>query len=118
MNLTESDIIGAVARELREKSGLPQTAFWKPLGVHQSSGCQYESGVTPIPKPVRILLVARYVAGLTIDAGTADGVAELCRLVSSQSKQADAKAIAKSMRDTIARAAQRLQAAADALQTI
>ena len=110
MNLTEPEITGAVARELREKAGLPQTTFWKPLGVHQSSGCKYESGVSLIPKPVRILLVARYVAGLTIDAGTEDGVAELCRLVSSQSKQADAKAIA--------RAAQRLQAAADALQTI
>ena len=118
MNLTEPDITGAVARELREKTGLSQRAFWEPLGVHQSSGCQYESSASAIPKPVRILLVARYVAGLDIDASTHQGVASLTNLAPIQSNPADVKALARTMCTTLTTAAQGLQAAADALQTI
>ena len=116
--ITEQQVTGAVARDLREKAGLPQRSFWEPLGVHQSRGCQYESGASSIPKPVRILLVARYVTGLHIDASTPDGVAKISRLSSIQANHAEAKASAKAMRSTFHQAAQRLQSIADALQSI
>lgn len=73
MKLTEKQVTAEAARSLRESLGLSQKAFWEPLGVLQSVGCTYESG-TKIPKSVRILLVARYVAGLNLDTSSVGGV--------------------------------------------
>jgi transcriptional regulator with XRE-family HTH domain len=43
------------ARELRQRRGMTQDQFWKPLGVTQSAGSRYESG-RGIPASVRELL--------------------------------------------------------------
>lgn len=84
MILTEKEVTGDVSHDLRRQAGLSQKAFWKPLGVTQSTGCRYESGDLPLPPSVRILLVAVYVCGLSIDAATPDGVEALARLASLQ----------------------------------
>lgn len=115
--ITESEITGALARKLREERGLTQAEFWRPLGVKQSVGCRYESDI-PIPQAVRILLVAHYVGGVKIDAATPEGVAELARLGSIQSKQTQAKAIAGNARTDIAKAIKNLEVARDALQSL
>lgn len=117
MTLTEKDITGAIARKLREEEGLTQTAFWEPLGVKQSVGCRYESDI-PIPQAVRILLVAHYVSGVKIDAATPEGVAELSRLGSIQSKQNNAKAIVAHARADMTKAIKNLEVARDALQSL
>ena len=117
MKLTEKEITGALARQLREEAGLTQTAFWEPLGVKQSVGCRYESDI-PIPQAVRILLVAHYVSGIKIDAGTHEGVAELTRLGAIQSKHIHAKALAGAVRVDLARAMKSLKTAHDALDCI
>lgn len=41
--------------ELRRKSGLNQTEFWRPFGITQSGGCRYEMG-REIKPPVQLLL--------------------------------------------------------------
>jgi len=46
---------GEEVLELRRKSGLNQTDFWRPFGVNQSGGCRYETG-RGIPRPVQVLL--------------------------------------------------------------
>ena len=84
---TESDLTGAAAKRLREQAGLSQKAFWEPVGITQSGGCRYENG-HPIPKPTRILVFARYVAGLRLDAGTPEGAERLVRLASLQASEA------------------------------
>ncbi len=117
MTLTEKDITGVVARTLREKAGLTQTAFWEPLGVKQSVGCRYESDIA-IPQAVRILLVAHYVSGVKIDAATHDGVAELAQLGAIQSNLKEAKTLANAVRSDIAKASKKLQDAHDALQSL
>lgn len=117
MKLTEKDITGAMARTIREKAGLTQTAFWEPLGVKQSVGCKYEQDVS-IPRSVRILLVAHYVSGFKIDAKTQEGVEELSRLGAIQSKHNQAKVIAGTVRTDLAKAMKSLQVAQDALQSI
>lgn len=90
---TEADINGDVARKLREQSGLTQRVFWNSLGLTQSGGCRYEGGHA-IPKPVRILLFAVYVAGLKIEAGSKEGADELRRLATLQtSMQAESAEI-------------------------
>lgn len=50
---------GREAKELRQKMGLNQMEFWKPLGVTQSGGSRYESG-RDMPKPVQTLLHLAY----------------------------------------------------------
>ena len=117
MKLTEKDITGAVARKMREDAGLTQTAFWKPLGVKQSVGCKYEQDVQ-IPHAVRILIVAHYVSGIKIDAGTQEGVAELARLGAIQSKHNQAKTVSRSVSAELAKAVKNLESARDALQSI
>lgn len=114
---TESEITGAFARELREKLGLTQAEFWRPLGVKQSVGCRYEAEVQ-IPQAVRILLVARYVSGVKIDASTPEGVAELWRLGSMQSCQAQAKSSVAHAKADVTKAIKSLEAARNALQLI
>ena len=42
-------------REIRQRLGLNQQAFWTPIGVTQSGGSRYEGGRS-MPKPVRELL--------------------------------------------------------------
>lgn len=117
MTLTEKDITSEVARKLREDSGLTQKAFWEPLGVQQSVGCRYERDID-VPKAVRILLVARYVSGVTIDAATHDGVAELKTLGAIQSNIKEAKSIASAVRGDLAKATKKLQDAHNALSSI
>jgi transcriptional regulator with XRE-family HTH domain len=53
------------ARELRQRRGLTQEQFWKPLGVTQSAGSRYESG-RGIPAPVRELLRLAHVEGIDL----------------------------------------------------
>lgn len=113
MKLTEKDITASVARQMREDAGLSQKAFWEPLGVQQSVGCKYEQDVK-IPRSVRILIVARYVVGFKIDAGSQDGVQELAKLGKIQS----AKMLASSVRADIDSASKKLDAARDALSTL
>lgn len=116
--MTEHEITGAMARALRESTGLAQAAFWEPLGVSQSVGCRYEQQNVPIPRPVRILLVTHYVSGVKIDTASPEGVAELSRLGSIQSRGAQAKQIAGTVRTDIAKAIKRLEDARQALQTL
>jgi transcriptional regulator with XRE-family HTH domain len=115
--LTETDVTGTIARRLRESAGLTQTVFWERLGVTQSVGCRYEMDVN-MPRSVRILLVATYISGVTINTGTHDGVAELARLGEIQSGRAKAKSVAKDVGADLARASKSLKDAQDALKSI
>lgn len=117
MHLTEKDITAPVAKSLREAAGLTQTAFWEPVGVKQSVGCRYENDI-PIPQPVRILLVANYVGGLSINASTQEGVDELAQLAAVQGNKKLAKTAAQSAMGAIDAACQQLQRASDKLSTI
>lgn len=45
---------------LRRRFGLSQRAFWRPLGVAQSTGSRYETGERPLPAPVAQLLLIAY----------------------------------------------------------
>lgn len=117
MPLTENQITGTVARALRDQIGLTQTAFWSAVGVKQSVGCRYESDM-PIPHPVRILIVARYVSGVQIDTGTPEGVAELSRLGGVQATFKDAKKAAAAVRSALDAAAIQIQRASDKLANI
>ena len=117
MKLTEKDITGQVAKELRERAGLSQAAFWNPVGVQQSVACRYEQGGR-VPKSVRILIVARYVSGVVIDAATPSGVADLARLGEIQSKAIDAKTIARAAHADIGKAVKSLTDAQTALSNV
>lgn len=89
---TEADIDGAAAKALRESRDESQDVFWSRVGITQSGGWRYEQG-TPIPKYVRILLFAIYVAGIDIDASTPEGAEALKRVASLQhSEGADDRA--------------------------
>ncbi len=100
--ITERDITAAKTRELRAASGLSQKAFWAAVGVQQSVGCRHETGATKIPKPVRMLLVAVYVS----PAGTA--LADIKGV----------KATARQARRDLAKAADSISAARDALARV
>lgn len=92
--LTESDITSDVALRLRENAKESQITFWARVGVTQSTGCRYESGA-PIPKPVRMLMYAVYVAGMMIDSTTAESASKVKLLGSLQtSEDAQAKSYA------------------------
>ncbi len=117
MPLTEKDITGNAVRAIREELGMTQTAFWTAIGVKQSVGCRYEADM-PIPHPVRILIVARYVGGVKIDAGTPQGVADLTKLGAMQERISSARSTARDMSKTLKSAAQRLEAAAENLSSI
>lgn len=58
--LKADEITAAVSKDLRERSGLGQRAFWAAVGVAQSVGCRYEAGTNKIPRPVRMLLASTY----------------------------------------------------------
>lgn len=117
MKLTEKDITGPVAKELRERAGLSQAAFWNPVGVQQSVACRYEQGGR-VPKAVRILIVARYVSGVVIDASTHTSVADLARLGEIQSKAIDAKSVARTASAEIGKAVKSLTDAQTALSNV
>ena len=84
--LTESDITSDVALRLRENAKESQTTFWARVGVTQSTGCRYEGGAT-IPKPVRMLLYAVYVAGVELDSSTPEGAEKVMRLAQLQASE-------------------------------
>lgn len=87
MNIaSEKDINGAAAKALREQAGLTQKAFWNAMGITQSGGSRYEQ-VQTIPRPVRILIYAMYVAGIRIDASTKPGTDHLLKLAQLQASE-------------------------------
>jgi transcriptional regulator with XRE-family HTH domain len=107
---TEKDITSEAVKRLREKAGLSQSAFWKPLGVGQSGGSRYERG-RPMIMPLRTLVYAIYVAGIKIDATTPTGAADLRRLAKLQemddaaTKSADLAARAAALASEVGAAA-------------
>ena len=117
MKITQDDITGPMARDLRKQRGMTQKQFWNPVGVQQSVGTRYEQGA-PMPEPVRILLASVYVGGLTIDARTADGMADLARLSSLQSNFKAASALARKATRDLDSAAKDIGEARAALQSI
>lgn len=83
---TEQELDGPATKQLREAAGLTQRDFWTPFGVTQSGGSRYEQGQA-LPKPLRILIYANYIAGIRLDASSAAGAAELARLAKLQASQ-------------------------------
>ena len=49
-------ITGTEAQEMRQKRSENQTAFWTRVGISQSGGSRYETGDSPIPESVAMLL--------------------------------------------------------------
>jgi transcriptional regulator with XRE-family HTH domain len=82
--LSEHDVTGAAARELRKAAGLSQEQFWSRVGVSQASGCRYERQTAEIPPPVRILIAAVHVASLNLDASTPQALQRLKALGAMQ----------------------------------
>lgn len=70
--LSEADITGPIARDLRVKAGLNQAEFWGAIGVNQSSGSRYEQSKNRLQRPVRLLLLAVHIAGLQLARSAAD----------------------------------------------
>lgn len=65
---SEKDITPEAAKSLREKAGMTQKEFWENVGSNQSSGHWFENGKRKsIPRPLRILLFLRYVAGIALN---------------------------------------------------
>lgn len=50
----------------RNARNLSQTAYWKPLGVTQSSGSRYEAGSQKIPAAVQKLAYMAYRQNIAI----------------------------------------------------
>lgn len=94
---TEEDINAASAIWLRERAKEPQHTFWPRVGVKQATGCRYEGGFSKIPKPVRRLLFATYVAGVDLDASTPYGGEKVMRLAHMQASE-NADHIAETMK--------------------
>lgn len=64
---TVDEVTGQKMREVRQAMKMPQHQFWPAVGVSQPSGARLETTYSDsIPEPVRILLFARYVAGLPV----------------------------------------------------
>jgi transcriptional regulator with XRE-family HTH domain len=87
--LTEKDIDGTCARELRKRLDMTQPEFWGAVGLTQSGGCRYEKGGS-IPRPYRILIFLIHVAGLTIDVTSRDGAGAAKALAELQKDQSAA----------------------------
>lgn len=83
---TETDLNAQSARWLRDRAKEPQHTFWARVGVTQATGCRYEGGAT-IPKPVRMLLYAVYVAGVELDSSTPEGAEKVARLAQLQASE-------------------------------
>jgi transcriptional regulator with XRE-family HTH domain len=64
-------------RQVRRKLGLSNYAFARLLGVHLRTAQRYESGETPIPRPIQMMLryidVLADVAGSDVPIGIASG---------------------------------------------
>ena len=54
-------------RKVRQGMRLNQAEFWGRIGVGQSGGSRYESGVTPVPLQTAALAHAGYIEGLDFD---------------------------------------------------
>jgi hypothetical protein len=78
---TEQDITPEAARELRIAASLTQRKFWGSVGSNQTSGHWFEVGKRKsIPKPIRILIFLRYVAGLDMEVSTPSGASTLMHI--------------------------------------
>lgn len=118
MNFTEKEITGPVAKQIREALDMGQAAFWNPLGVPQSSASKYEAKQSKIPKAVRILLVANYIAKLKIAAGTPEELDALRKLGAIQSKDTDLKKSAARALRALDTASAELAGARETIQSI
>jgi len=114
--MKEQEITNESVKMLRKTLGLGQAEFWGPIGVKQAAASGYEND-TAIPKPVRILVVARYICGIHVDAETDDGVEKASMLGAIQQKTIKAKAIAVEVKQDLAKAAKSIQTAHDALSS-
>lgn len=83
---TEKDVTGDAAKFLRLQAGENQKTFWSSIGLTQSGGSRYESGQR-IPKPVRMLIFLRYVAGLKLDLSSLEGAAQIVRIANLQASE-------------------------------
>lgn len=83
---TEKDVTGEAAKFLRLQAGENQKTFWSSIGLTQSGGSRYESGQR-IPKPVRMLIFLRYVAGLKLDLSSLEGAAQIVRIANLQASE-------------------------------
>lgn len=116
--ITESEMTGAKALELRKNEGMTQAEFWASVGVAQSVGCRYEKDAGKLPRPVRMLLVARYVCGLEIDTDSLDGLRALSDAATVMDHPAVAKQIVGSIKRDVAKAIKGLETASKALDAI
>lgn len=72
--MTEKDITGAVARELRLKRRMTQDAFWGPIYRQKKQASDYErSNDKPLPDTIRMLVYIRYYLGFDYDISTPEG---------------------------------------------
>ena len=53
--------------KVRTAMNLTQTEFWGRLGVGQSRGSRYESGVTPVPLQTAAIAHSVYIEGSSFD---------------------------------------------------
>lgn len=116
--MIEKEINGESAKKIRELAGLSQRQFWDPIGVHQSVASKYEAGLSRIPKSVRILVVANYIANVKIDTTTTEGVAALERLGNIQAKDRDLKKSAARVMRALDSAAAEIAGARETIQSI
>lgn len=112
---TEDQITGPIARKMREELGLTQKQFWEPVGVAQSVACRYETANVPVPRAVRILVVARYIGGLEIDASSEAGVRDLVRVAMLKHSQTKVRESYQDAQKSIGTAIASLETAAKAL---
>lgn len=118
--ITESEMTAAKALELRKAKGLTQEEFWGPIGVKQSVACRYEKGgkKLPLPRSVRILLVARYVCGLEMDTSSTKGVEDLAAVAGVLDRPEVAKQIAIHIKRDVIKAIKGLETARNALESL
>lgn len=106
---TENDITPSVARSLREKTGLTQKQFWESVGSNQPSGHWYERGKRRgIPRPIRILIFQRYVAGIDLDYSSPEEASAAISIGRSIAAKVEARR-AKEEADKARRRAQELE---------
>lgn len=85
------EVEGGKVREVRKALGLSQAKFWIPIGVSQPSGHRFETERHErIPELVRLLVFAKYVAGLPVD-NTPEGAKAMVRLGKLQKREAKIK---------------------------
>lgn len=74
--MTEKDITGGVARDLRNQLGLTQDAFWGPIYRQRKQASDYERVFADkqLPDIVRMIIFIRYYLGFDYDISTPEGV--------------------------------------------